>query len=347
MADARRAAVTGGTGFVGANLVRRLLADGWQVDLLLRPGHATWRLPPASPALAAHLVDLTDVAATQRLLRRLRPAHVFHLAAQGAYSWQTDAAEILSTNLLATRGLALAAVEAGVESLVHAGSSSEYGRKAQPPPEDALPEPESDYAIAKLAATQFCRQLARRSGVRMPTLRLYSAYGPWEEPRRLVPALLVHGLEGEWPPLTDPATARDFVWVGDVVDALLLAAACPLADPGAVFNIGTGRQTRLAEIVALVRDVLGIGAEPAWQTMPGRAWDTDAWQAEPSRAWRELGWVARTGLREGLAQTAEWLRAEPARLDLYRDALGMPPARPRAQVKPGGLMPDASEAVAH
>ncbi|MDX8524803.1 NAD-dependent epimerase/dehydratase family protein [Mesorhizobium sp. MSK_1335] len=322
----QRVVVTGGSGFVGAGLVRRLLSMDWQVDLLLRPGFATWRVPARQEKLSTHVVDLTDASSVETLLHRLRPRYVFHLAAHGAYSWQTDAAAIAGTNLEATRTLALASLKVNVEAFVHTGSSLEYGRKRHAPSEDEPTEPEGAYAISKAAATAFCRDVARQSGVRIPTLRLYSVYGPWEEPRRLVPSLLLHGMAGKWPPLANPDTARDFIWVGDVIDALIIAATRPLADPGAIFNIGTGRQTRLAEIVDLVRGITDCEAEPHWQSMPDRDWDTDIWQAETRHAATELGWNAQTTLRTGLQQTIEWLRKDRDRLDFYRSSLDLSPA---------------------
>jgi nucleoside-diphosphate-sugar epimerase len=317
----QRVVVTGGSGFVGASLVRRLLSMGWQVDLLLRPDFATWRVPAQDTRLSMHVVDLTDASSVEALLHRLQPRYVFHLAAHGAYSWQTDAAAIAKTNLETTRTLALASLEANVEAFVHTGTSLEYGRKRHAPSEDEPAEPEGAYAISKAAATAFCRDLARRSGIRIPTLRLYSVYGPWEEPQRLVPSLLLHAMVGKWPPLASPKTARDFVWVEDVIDALIIAASRPLADPGAIFNIGTGRQITLGEIVDTVRDMTGCGAEPHWQSMPDRDWDTDIWQAEARHAAKELGWTAQTTLRTGLQQTIEWLREDRGRLGLYRASL--------------------------
>ncbi|WP_167449176.1 NAD-dependent epimerase/dehydratase family protein [Mesorhizobium hawassense] len=319
----QRVVVTGGSGFVGASLVRRLLSMDWQVGLLLRPGFATWRVPDRQKRLSTHVVDLTDASSVETLLRRLRPRYVFHLAAHGAYSWQTDAARIANTNLEATRTLALASLNANVEAFVHTGSSLEYGRKRHAPSEDEPTEPEGAYAISKAAATAFCRDLARQSGVRMPTLRLYSVYGPWEEPRRLVPSLYLHAMAGKWPPLANPDTARDFVWIEDVIDALILVATRPLADPGAIFNIGTGRQTTLGEIVELVGKTTGCEAEPHWQSMPDRDWDTDIWRAETRHAATELGWIAQTTLRTGLYQTVEWLREDHDRLDFYRASVDL------------------------
>ena len=91
-------------------------------------------------------------------------------------------------------------------------------------------------------------------------------------------------LAGGWPPLTAPATARDFVWVGDACTAFLSAATSELEDPGAVFNVATGSQTTLRELVDVARDVFEVEAEPAWATMAPRAWDTSSWVGDPSAA---------------------------------------------------------------
>ena len=318
MTPPRRAVVTGGSGFIGANLVRHLLALGCEVHLLLRPGHAEWRLAGLRGQVTPHVLDLAEPAAVARALRAARPDCVFHLAAHGAYSWQQDAAEIARTNLLATQVLARAAAAQGVAVMVQAGTSSEYGRKPHAPAEDEPPEPQGAYAESKAAATAFCRDFARQAGMRLPTLRIYSAYGPWEDPRRLLPALLVHARAGRLPPLASPRTARDFVAVEDVVRAFLLAATMPLPEPGAVFNLGTGRQTRLEEIVALVRGQFGVAEEPRWASMPGRDWDTDVWVADSRRIHAELGWAPRIGLAEGLRGIAAWLDAAPALLERYR-----------------------------
>jgi dolichol-phosphate mannosyltransferase len=301
-----RALVTGAGGFVGANLVRHLTAAGHEVTACARPGGDHWRLSGGDWSTVP--LDLTDAEAVAATVRDARPDWLFHLAAHGAYSWQTDLARMTEVNVLATQALLDAAREAGAV-LVNAGSSSEYGYQDHAPREDERVEPNSHYAVTKAAATHLCRLAAATHGQRAVTLRLYSAYGPWEESRRLMPTLVARALEGGWPPLVGPETARDFVWVGDVCEAFVLAATRPLEDPGAVFNICSGEQTTLRELVDVVRAVLGVGAEPEWGTMAQRAWDTSVWVGDPSRAGRELGWSARTPLAEGIERMAAWARA--------------------------------------
>lgn len=308
--------MTGAYGFVGANLVRRLLADGHEVHALGRPGSDPWRLREVADSVVAVAADLVDETAIGRLMADVKPEWVFHLAAYGGYSWQADVRAALEVNAVGTAVLAEAASRTGVEALVHAGSSSEYGFQTGPPAESERPEPNSAYAVGKLAATTYCAHVARRDRRRMVTLRLYSVYGPYEEPGRLVPTLVARGLRGELPPLVDPDTARDFVYVEDVSDAFVRAAEADIA-AGAIFNIGSGRQTTIDELVQAARRVLAIDAEPSWGGFPARAWDTDTWVSDPRRAEEELGWSATTSVEEGLELTASWMRTSPAAVDRY------------------------------
>lgn len=315
----KRVAISGAAGFVGANLARRMLRAGHDVHVLLRAERPTWRLSEIAADVCMCAADLRDRDAVQRAIQRIRPDCVFHLAVHGAYSWQTDVDEIVRTNVLGTINLVEACADAGVEVLVNTGSSSEYGYKDHAPPETELLEPNSHYAIAKATATMFCRFTALQRGMRVPTLRLYSAYGPFEEPRRLVPSLVVNGLRSRLPPLANPATARDYVHVDDVVEAYVLAADASLDDPGRVFNVGTGVQTPLEEIVELTRKLLGVREEAKWGSLPDRAWDTAIWRADPTRIRTELGWAPRLDVQAGLAHTIEWFQGQPA-LTAYYEA---------------------------
>lgn len=306
--------VTGGTGFVGANLVRRLLREGCQVHLLVRREHATWRLRGIADQVQLHEVELTDRAGLDRLVAQVRPEWIFHLAAYGAYSWQTDLQQMIQTNITGTANLVEAGAQVGFSAFVNTGSSSEYGAKDHAPAEDENPEPNSHYACTKVAATLLCRYAAQSRNLNLATLRLYSVYGPYEDPGRIFPALVRRGLQGELPPLVSPDTMRDYVYVEDVCEAYLLAATRAGQEPGAVYNVGSGVQTSLRQLVELARKSLGIAAEPAWGTMPARIWDTSVWVADNRRIREGLGWVPRTALAEGFDRTADWFRQHIALL---------------------------------
>jgi nucleoside-diphosphate-sugar epimerase len=332
---AMRVLVTGAGGFVGANLAAGLASAGHDVVAWVRPDSPTWRLDHLGDAVEVVPVELLDGDAVDAAVRSARPDWVFHLAAHGAYSWQRDPEVIMQTNLVATVRLLAACQRHGFSAFVHAGSSSEYGFQDHAPREDELPAPNSDYAVMKAAATLHCRFVAQRDDVHVVTLRLYSVYGPWEEPGRLMPTLVARGLEGRLPPLVSPDTPRDFVTVRDTERAFLLAAQREQVERGAVFNIGSARQTTLRKVVEVARAQLGIVEEPQWGTEPQRSWDAAVWVGDARRAKQELGWGAEDDLPTGFAGLAEWLRENPTlwgRYEIATERIGPPQVGRSAEI---------------
>src|SRR5450432_2129268 len=120
----KRVLLTGGTGFVGANLARRLLREGHEVHLLLRPDYKPWRIEEIRQDVHLHTLDPGDYAQVIKVVGDIRPDWIFHLAAHGAYSWQTEIVEIMQTNLLNTIHLVNACLTQGFEAFIHTGSSS-------------------------------------------------------------------------------------------------------------------------------------------------------------------------------------------------------------------------------
>ncbi|MGQ0679156.1 MAG: NAD-dependent epimerase/dehydratase family protein [Actinomycetota bacterium] len=311
-----RVALSGGSGFVGANLTRRLIDEGHEVFLLLRPGARRWRLDLVPEAVRV-VADLGDQDSVERAINGIRPNWVFHLATYGAYPGQTDLRSMVRANLNGAINLLEAAIAAGAQVFVNTGSSSEYGHKDHPPAENESLEPNSHYAWTKAAATHYCSFTASRYDIRIPTLRLYSVYGPYEEPGRLVPTLVFCGLRGKLPPLVNPSTARDFVHIDDVCDAYLLAAGSSTGQTGPVYNVGSGVQTTMAQIVELVRRRLNIAEEPAWATMAPRSWDTDTWVSNNRKITTELGWSPQVSLEQGLDRLAFWFERHPKLHERY------------------------------
>lgn len=311
--------LTGATGFVGANLARRLLREGHNVHLLVRPGYTRWRIADIQAEVELHEIELSDREGLARVVGQVRPDWIFHTAVYGAYSYQTDPAQMVQTNITGTLNLVEACLKQGFEAFVNTGSSSEYGYKDHSPSETEWLEPNSHYAWTKAAATHYCRFVAQSKNVPISTLRLYSVYGPYEEPTRLMPTLILRGLRGELPALVNPATARDYIYIEDVEEAYLAVASKPGPQVGAVYNVGTGVQTSLREVVAVARQTLAVSAEPEWGTLPGRSWDTSTWIADSRKLQTELGWQPSYNFEQGFATMTAWLKHNPTIQPFYAE----------------------------
>jgi len=298
--------VTGGSGFVGANLLRELVRRGNRPTALLRPSSSTWRLRALDSDVRCLAVDVTDAGAVRRACHDAKPDVVIHAATYGAYGWQQDFDTIARVTLGGTRNVLDAASASGAKLFINLGSSSEYGPKSHPMAEADVPLPDRDYGLCKLAQTHLCRNFSS-SAMRVVTLRLFNVYGPWEAPGRLVPNLLAAGLQGSRFAGSDPRVARDFVWVGDVCDVALEFQRLARCNES-VLNVGTGTQTELGELVRIAEDALQSRIDVEWCADHRNDWDTTTWRADTTLSRRVLERVPQTELSDGIRSLTKWFR---------------------------------------
>jgi len=300
--------VTGASGFIGANLFRMLAAVRDDVYGVVRRAR-NWRLADVGEERIV-AVDLNDIAATKNLVQSMVPKTVFDTVAYGAYSFEEDAGLIYQTNVQSIVNLVELLLGPTFSAFVHAGSSSEYGSNSAAPPEDGACEPNSHYAVSKVAVSKYLQYMGKHRAFPCANLRLYSVYGPYEDTSRLIPTLLRKAAAGTLPPFVDPRTSRDFVHVDDVCAAFVKAATAMRPEIyGESFNIGTGIKTTIADLAETSRRLFEIKEEPKFGTMEGRAWDLPDWYADPRKAKALLGWSAEVPLDDGLRTTSEWVRA--------------------------------------
>jgi nucleoside-diphosphate-sugar epimerase len=297
----RVVAVTGAAGFIGANLVAGLHAIGARVVAIVRPGSDARRLRGLDTHVRISPVDVRD---RERLATALVGVDtIFHLAAAGVDPREQDTSTLIDTNVIGPLGVVDAAADLGVRRLVLFGSCFEYGR-GRNVAEHQASAPLTDYGASKAAGVLVARTHARRRGVEFVCLRPFTVYGPLEADRRLVPYAIGCALEGRPLELSTGDQARDFVHVGDVVEACLAAATASDID-GEVFNVCTGTATTVRELVATVLRLTGSRSHATFGALEYRAADVEILTGDPRRAATKLGWRATTSLEAGLARTIE------------------------------------------
>ena len=301
----KRALVVGAAGFIAANLIRELLARGAEVHGIVRPTSNLWRLADVARNITLHRADLADIEALDRVMDLVQPDHIYHFAVARDSSSREARVDVARTNVIGTLHLLEAAVRIGYERLVYAGSSLEYGPSDRPTRETDCPVPLAFFGATKAAATLLCQQAALAGGQPITILRLYSVYGPWEAPSRLVPTVIQAALGDRQVMLTEAGYRRDWIYVQDVVEALLLAAEADQA-VGQIINIGTGQQHTNEQVVEAIEAAAGCQLQVRLGAYPPRSTDTTFWVADIAKARRLLQWEPRFDLSTGIQKTFEW-----------------------------------------
>ncbi|MFD8530169.1 NAD-dependent epimerase/dehydratase family protein [Streptosporangium canum] len=308
-----RILVTGGAGFIGSNLVDRLLADGHEVmavDDLSSGDRDNLVAAAQSPLFMLHQMDVRDPALIG-LVAEWKPEVVCHLAAQiSVRKSVADPVHDARLNVEGTASVLTAAHHGGTRKVVFASSVAVYGRPAViPVPADAAVDPRSPYAASKLSAETYLAAFKALHGIDYTTLVLANVYGPRQSPEGEagVVAIFTDALLNGTPTVLygDGTQTRDYVFVDDVVDGF--ARACGSAGNGRRFNLGTGVETTDRALHTLVAEAAGAADGPG--RAEARLGDLPAMAVDPAPAIEGLGWRPQTDLATGLKATVDWARA--------------------------------------
>lgn len=293
--------VTGGSGFIGTNLVRKLLEKQVDIHVIVRPESNLWRLEPLIPHIFLHKVDLENFEVLQKIIKQISPSVIFHLAAHGVSSLHNDNCKILTSNVFGTFNLLRATKDIDYESFIHVGGSSEYGKKNAPMSEKDVLEPMTFYGLSKACASLLSQQFAFEQIKPITILRPFSVYGPYESPIRLIPTAFEAAIKGKTLKLTSPGFSRDYIFVEDVVEACLLSWEKKITRE--IINIGTGVQTTNEKVVELIEKITGEKINIQVGTYPPRLSDKPNWVADITKAKELLKWKPRYSIKQGLEKT--------------------------------------------
>ncbi len=307
----KKVLVTGGAGFIASHIATALVERGDQVRVLDN-------LCTGFRHNLAHIADDVefiegDVSDEQVVGRAMQGVElVFHQAALA--SVQLSVEQPLATHqscVTGTLNVLNQAVKAGVKRLIYAASSSAYGdRPFVAKRETDATQVLSPYAAAKLAGELYCEAFYHSYGLETVGLRYFNVFGPRQDPASpysaVIPIFVSAILSGKAPTIFgDGQQSRDFIYVGNVVQGNLLAAAA-LDAPGKIFNMGEGRQTSLLQLLDLLSKLLGKPVQPKFE--PARAGDVRESLADISQARKLLGFEPQTRLEDGLRQTIDYYR---------------------------------------
>jgi UDP-glucose 4-epimerase len=317
-----RALVTGGAGFIGHHLVRRLLEGGHDVAIIddLSTGFP-WRLDSFGKDVEIVRASILDAESLDRAAAGAEV--IFHEAAIPSVA-RSVVAPLAShaANATGTIEVMLAAARHGVRRVILAGSSSVYGPAAELPcRETQRPAPSSPYGTSKLAAEHYLHTIGHLSGVETVVLRYFNVFGPGQDPASeysaVIPRFTMAALEGRAPTINGSGEiSRDFTYVDNVVEGNLLAARSS-SPSGLTCNVACGTRFSLLELLDAIGAAVGRKVDPDFG--PPRPGDIAHSQADISLAREALGYEPVISFHEGIARTVAW----------YRDRLGDSNSRQR------------------
>ena len=312
--------VTGAGGFVGSHLAERLVEVGAQVRAMVHyNSSARWGWLDESPIRDELEVIPSDLADRDSVRRSMEGAEVvFHLGALIAIPYSYDApSSYVQTNVVGTLNVLQAAREHGVRRLVHASTSEVYGTARYVPIDEGHPlQGQSPYSATKIGADKLVEAFHRSFGVPAVTLRPFNTYGPRQSARAVIPTIIAQCLTGQAIRLGSLEPTRDFVFVTDVVDGYLRAAAADGVD-GQTINIGSGSEITIGDLAATIArltDATTSIESEQQRIRPGTS-EVERLLANVDIAHDLLGWTPTVPLETGLSKTIEWMRAN---LDHYR-----------------------------
>lgn len=296
-----RVLLTGASGFIGSHVARLLLIKGHEVAGLVRPGSSLWRLQDVMEQLTLLEGDLTDAHTIRELIAECEPDVCIHLAWYAEPGNYLNALENISL-FMASLTFLQELAKVHCQHVVAAGTCAEYDTDLGYLREDGPTRPATLYAATKLSLNLIGQQFSTASGMGFAWGRIFSPYGPFEDERRVVPALIRALLDGQRFPATKGGQVRDYLYVEDVASALIALAE---SRANGVYNISSGSPVTIRQLMEMIGEITRRNDLIQFGMLPYRDWEPMFICGDNQRLY-ELGWRPLNTLGEGLRQTCRW-----------------------------------------
>lgn len=285
-----RILVTGATGFLGKNLLERLRQD-------------------SEVTVFAQRFDLTKEQKVFSYITLSKPDMVFHLGALVDLTRSFDVArKTIEANIIGTTNLLLALAANPAKRLIFASTEEVYGEGTLPYRETDVPNPPSPYAATKVTGEHLVRLYRGRAAATSLVLRIGTMYGPHQPDRRLIHQIIQKAINHEDIPLTWGTKKRDYVYVGDVVEALLRAKDAKNLPAFDVINVGGQTMVSLKALADMIVAAASSSSRLRLGAIPDRIGESDEWLLDNTKAGRVLGWSPKTDIQTGMKETIVWIR---------------------------------------
>ena len=301
--------ITGASGFIGANLVNDLINSKDQIHILIRKESNLWRLNNIISRCNVHFVDISRIKDVANIISKIKPEIVYHCATYGVYSNQKDTDKIEKTNLIGTKNLISSlAKNNNLKRLVNLGSVFEYGPKLGLIKETDSTQGLDHYSKSKILQTKMVEDFVNQYNLPAITLRVFTAYGNYEEPGRLISDIMVAIIKKNPIKILSSSAIRDFVYIDDVINALKIISVKSGID-GEIFNVGSGNASSVENIVNLVTNITNTDSKVIWQDKNDREYDKAGTKGYADiQKIEKIGWKPKTSLESGLEKTYEWFK---------------------------------------